>query len=195
MFRRRVQYILPASFDDTETFTKKKSAILNKLVPTSVVPAATSNAFLMVGARGKDECYDNKPNVFLLIAGIVSLAMAVMGTVFRWILEGILWDRKVTRGEFWIIRVMDFLSNLVVVVELSLLISGTVIFYPFLFHGKWQYDNEDDKETFCSLGTVMFPTIFLGSSWVLFILTALAYIVIHCAHRSPSNPEDQKPIS
>ena len=171
------RYVLPTSGDDEDQFAKKKQALLGKLLPTSVVPAATSNAFLVVGSRNADECYDPSLNKFLLFAGTVSIGMGVLGSVFRYVLESILSDKKITRSEFCLIRLMDILSSSIVVVEFGLLVGATYVFYPFIFKGEWQSE-DPSKPKYCNYGTVVFSSIFISACWLLFALTGIIYLII-----------------
>lgn len=170
-------YALPTSKDRGDQFDKKKQGLLGKLMPTSVIPAATSNAFLVVGSREQDECYEHKLHKFLLIAGALSIGMGVLGTVFRYVMDAILWDQKITRKELALIRIMDILSKLIVLAEFGLLVSATLVFIPFFTQDKWQSDHPDGPY-YCNFGTVVFSAIFLGSCWVLFALTGAVYCVI-----------------
>ena len=189
--KAKSNYVLPTSLDDDDTFRKKSNVLMNKLIPTSVVPAATSNALLIVGSRDNEEaCQVSNVSTFLLISGVMSLGMGVLGGVFKYVLQAILLDKKVTLGELNIIRFLDLISDLIVLVELGILIAGTVIMWPLFvekYHSdldKWEWKNvtrNGEKVQFCPQSTVLFSTSFTAGIWVLIILTSFAFIAIKAA--------------
>ena len=54
--KNKKRYDLPTSLDSDADFDRKKNKLMSKLIPTSVIPAATSNAFLILGATEKEDC-------------------------------------------------------------------------------------------------------------------------------------------
>jgi len=74
--------LYPKPEDKPSVFASKRTEILNKMVPMSIVPLATSNAMLVMGSHKKTgpdgDCYFPLPQ-FLIWAGAISLSLITVG--------------------------------------------------------------------------------------------------------------------
>ena len=167
-------YSLPTENDTEEQINLKKSGILATVVPGSIMPAASAAGFLIFGARPSPCFFPLK--LYMVIAGALSLSIPVMGVVFKRMLDCMLSDKMINQAEAVILKLMEWVGMLAVVSELAIIIAGSVVIMPNL--GKWQYDNEDETDTYCDFGLVMFSLSLLIICWTFILLEICFYVFI-----------------
>jgi len=170
----------PQRLDEVGEFSRKRTAILDKIVPMSIVPLATSNAMLTMGSQKRTgpngDCFFPLPQ-FLIWAGAVSLSLVTFGVMSRHVLNWILRDRACSPGEQTIINLLEYLATFVAAVQAFMLLSGSAILFP-----NMGYADLDDRESeyYCDRGLVVFSAIFLSMSWLFVAVALFCLIYVHC---------------
>ena len=90
----------------------------------------------------------------------------------QWILA----DGHVSKGEFWIFRIMQHFGSLVAFAQAALLLAGTIVVLPNM--SEWQHTNSEIESTFCQLGPVIFSLAFLLVSWFFIGLGIVIYVFV-----------------
>ncbi len=170
----------PKPHDRAADFAQKRNHLLNKIVPISIVPLATSNAMLFMGSRKKTgpegDCAFPLPQ-YLIWAGAMSLSLVIFGVVARHVLIWVLEDKYVSQGEETIVSVLEYIGNFMALLQGAILLSGTVVLFPHLPTVNLR-DRADAH--YCDRGIVIFSTVFLGMCWVFVLFGVGAYIYIKC---------------
>jgi hypothetical protein len=98
-------------------FAAERARMVDRIVPSSLIPMATATAMLIIGANNsKDDCYFELPHL-LVICGAISLSMVVGGVMAKYVLECIVADGYVTRGERRVLLGLEGLAVLFAIVE------------------------------------------------------------------------------
>lgn len=168
----------PRPDDKAADFAKKRNILLNKIVPMSIVPLATSNAMLTMGSQkltgpGGD-CTFPLPQ-YLIWAGAISLSLVMLGVVSRHILDWVLEDKYVGGGEKNIIAVLEYMASFAASLQAAVLLSGTLILFP---HLAVVNTRDRDDPNYCDRGLVLFSLVFLSMCWIFVLLGLVAYIYI-----------------
>ena len=165
-----------------------KDEILAQIAPLSLVPFATGTAFLILGSRGENTCpgHPQLP-IFLLLAGTLTVGLGIMNNVSKFVINYGLSDKRkeLTKEELNVVWILGKLQHLLSISQVVILIVGTVIIAPFAtsLH-EWNY-TDPTHPFYCDYGTVIFSAIFFPSSWLLLLLTMIAFILIRFCCKKP----------
>lgn len=175
----------PHLTDSPEHFMRKKSNLLSKVVPISVIPMATANGMLILGTKysSDEDCYFGLAN-FLIVAGSISLGMTILGVVSRNMLEWFTYDKLVTRIEAFFIKFLEVLGLLMSLGQILILFAGLVLMLAHLPRLQW---NDANKENYCNFGIVVYTTVFFGMCNSIVVLGLVAILVTNLAPLCVSN--------
>ncbi len=166
-----------------------RAEMLKKVVPSSLVPMATANGMLILGATKKDiDCSFNLPR-YLIWTGSISLSLVIIGTIGRYIVRWILENNKVRPGDKIIIWILEALGVFLIVSQVAILFSGTLIIFPRLPY--WQHQSKH-LPNYCDFGMVVFMTIFLIIAWSMLLLALFSAIYIICYSNRKEKPKDYR---
>ena len=154
-----------------------QAKLMAKLVPSSLVPISTANGMLILGSHKREEdCFVPLPRT-LIWTGTVSIAIVIAGVVGRYILHWVLGDRIIHRGEYMILKFLEYFAYVLIVMQIGSLCLLTGYAYPL--YPNWQYKNAELPD-YCDYGIVLFLVIYLLMAWFFLILGlgCAAYIVL-----------------
>ncbi len=168
----------PKPEDRPGDFAQKRNQLLNRIVPMSIVPLATSNAMLVMGSSKTTgpggDCSFPLPQ-YLIWAGAMSLSLVIFGVVGRHVLGWVLEDRYVSEGEQTIVSVLEYLGTFTAFMQGTILLSGTAVLFPHMGHVN---TTDRTKQHYCDRGLVVFSVIFLSMCWVFVLFAAGSYVYI-----------------
>ncbi len=176
--------MLPTERDSPRTFQSKRNALINRIVPMNLVPLATANGLLVMGAghtTGPDgDCYFPLPQ-YLLWTGAVSLSLVTAGVTARHVLRWVLADRKVSDVESFILTLMEYVCDSASLGEVAMLLIGTFYILPHL--GELTTDPKEKGKPdskYCEYGIVMFALVLLSMCWLYLLIGAICFLYIKC---------------
>ena len=197
---------LPSKKDSPVQFSNKKNAILGRIVPLSLVPISTSNAMLVMSSKLKlsstkdPDCYFPLPE-YMIITGIVSLSLVIMGVISRHILDWILTFHKVSPAHARLVDLLEVLGKVLAMLQAGLLFAGTLLLVPQYPKIVTQLPAQGEKkdEFYCDFQLVVFSTVYLISTWVILFFGLLSYTyvffhpyIIHMCCRKEVKSEELK---
>lgn len=147
--------------------------IMSSILPTSCIPSATGTGFLVIGSR-MSPCFFPL-SLYLIVLGSISLSNPILGGVFRSLLK-----KALDRDNRIVIAIIKYTSKALVAMEVVLLAAGLVLIIPNL--KKWQFEDAENEDTYCDLGTMVIAMAFLSGTWLFLIIGAIAYCVIAYAN-------------
>lgn len=161
--------------------TKARQLWQDRIAPASLIPLATANGMLVIGTHisPTKDCFFALPQ-YLIWTGTISLALVVLGVISRYLLSMILQDAVITRCERVILAFLYTLSFGLVLVQVVLLLIGTIILIPNL--SVWQYA-DPEMPNYCEYGMVTFALIYLSMSWVFIVLGLILATIIWTSSR------------
>ena len=173
--------IFMPEFDSSEVSKAKKSRYMNRIVPMSLIPLATSNAMVFIGGkiRSVNDCFFTLGD-FLVISGAISLSLVVLAVVSKWEFEWIFGRRKgVTPWARKVLMMLEMLGYLFTFAQVALLFFGTAFVYP-----KWEkYSDQKGNENYCKYEPFLFTTFLLTISWFFVIIALICYLYVKCHTR------------
>ena len=156
---------------------KLRRSLVNRLVPTSLIPIATATGFLVLGTHKKAaDCFFPLPT-FLMWAGVISISISVAGTVGRYIIDWVIRDKVVTAGERIMFLGLENLDRVLSLIQLIIIVVGASIIFPHLPHWQSQHKN---LPNYCDHGMVVFSAVFFGISIFIVMVTILLGVFISC---------------
>ncbi len=166
-----------------------RAKFLKKVVPSSLIPMATANAMLILGAsKSESDCSFNLP-VYLVWTGTISLALVIAGTVGRYVVRWILEDNKVRPGDKIIMWMLEGIGITLIIVQMAMLVGGTLIVFPKLPY--WQYRHKN-LANYCDFGMVIFIILFLSIAWLMLLITVCSAIFVICYSNVKHKPKDYR---
>ena len=166
---------------DPQKFQAVKQSLLKKLIPSSLIPLATANGMLVLGAHksvgpGKD-CSFPLPD-YLIISGTISLAIVVIGVIGKLVVDWIMEDKLITRGERLIITFLEYLGGFLVFVEFCILVAGAVLIFPHL--PSWQHDHRE-LHHYCDYGMILFASTFIALALFFVSIGTIFVVYLVCS--------------
>ncbi len=166
-----------------------RGKMLKKVVPSSLVPMATANAMLILGAQKKDvDCSFNLQR-YLVWTGTIGLSLVIVGTIGRYVVRWILEDNKIRRGDKIIVYILEGMGIFLIAAQIAILCSGTLIIFPKLPY--WQYTHKN-LPNYCDFGMVIFMTMFVIVAWLMVLLALGSGIYIICYSNRREKPKDYR---
>ncbi len=171
---------------DESKRSKIKRALIRRVTPTSLIPLATGTAMLVVGSHKTvgpfGDCSFILPN-YLVYSGAVSTSLAIVGIVGRYILEWIIADNVVTRGEKNILLILEYVGQLLGITQIIIILVGAVIIFPNL--PSWQHDYKN-MPNYCDYAMVAFTTIFISCTIIILLVCLIFAFIITCCDKQRS---------
>ncbi len=168
----------PTPNDPPQDFAYKRNKLLNKMVPISIVPLATSNAMLTMGSMKTTgpggDCYFPLPQ-YLIWAGATSLSLVVLGVVARQVLDWLLEDKYVSYGERTIVCTLEYMGTFMAGLQACTLLSGNLVIIPNIID-----INLTDREqpNYCDRSLVIFSVVFFSMTWFFVAFAGCAHLYI-----------------
>ena len=158
---------------------KRRDKLMGKVVPVALLPIATSNGMLVIGAGlktdGSDpDCFFDLPR-YLVIGGAVSLSMVVLAVVVKHVMDWVLADPKMTPAGVQVARFLDGLSKFMALVQIGVLGAISAVLLPNVM--EVSYDKTSDK--YCNYGAVVFSSVLMAICWFFILFLIVSYIYIH----------------
>ena len=121
---------------------------------------------LGVGVHYRDAC-PNGAALWLLVAGAMALVAQFLNFWAKTYQQFALKDSKITGKESLVMSINKLLTALVTLVELAILIYGSVV--VFGAWSKWTHDIKDkNSKNYCDYTPMMFAFIILIVKWVFY---------------------------
>lgn len=176
----------------TSRMPQVKRALLGKIVPTSLIPLSTANGMLVLGSHKTSGPYQDCSFLlpeYLIWAGTISTSLVVIGIAGRYILEWIIQDKVISKGEKNILLTLEYVGMALVMIEIAIIVSGALVIYPHL--PKWQ-SHYKSLPNYCDYGMVVFSSVFIGLAlFIILIALILAVVLVFCdKDEKRSNPVD-----
>ncbi len=175
--------VMPSPSDSPHTYRRKRDAVINRVVPVSVVPLATANGMLVMGSGrqsgpGKD-CSFPLPQ-YLTFAGATSLSLVMFGVTARQVLRMILADdRRVGTVEYCLVALLEYYCYAVSFSQAAILLCGAFYLYPNVLYVSMDKDDKGKPDIlYCDQDMVMFTVYFLGTCWFFMVIGIVCYVYI-----------------
>lgn len=157
-----------------------RAAVLQRVVPTNLIPLATANGMLVLGTNKKSgpnqDCFFPLPE-YLTWAGTISLSMVIVGVVGTYIVGWISKKAKASQGERRILRSAEYLSRSLVVFETVVLLSGSIFIFPNL--SAWQHEHKH-LPNYCDFGIVTFASVFISLALAFIFFGVVCLVILMC---------------
>ena len=163
-----------------------RAEMLNRVVPSSLLPMAAANAMLILGASKRDDdCFFNLKRG-LVWTGAIGLSMVILGTVGRYVVRWILESNRIRRGDRIMVRILELLGALLTACQICVLSAGTLAIFPRLH--QWQFKHRH-LPNYCDFSMVVFTTSLIAVTWIMVVVALASAIYIHRLRRR-DRPEE-----
>ena len=158
-----------------------KQSLLKKIIPSSLIPLATANGMLVLGSHKRSgpsmDCSFPLPE-YLVYSGTISVAIVIIGIVGKLVVDWILEDKVITRGERNIITFLQYLGGFLAFVEFCILIAGAILIFPHI--SSWQHKHRH-LHHYCDYGMMVFATTFISLAIAFVCLGTICVIYLVCS--------------
>ncbi len=169
---------------DAQAFKLRKASYLNRVVPISLVPAATSNTLLIMGSKGTiphgasgNKVCDYPLPLLLVLTGVASMAVIILGVTARYIVDLIFDNRYVSKSEKRLLQFLEILAFGLTGIQIVMLTTVTCVLIYVL--NMAQSENPNSKENnYCERGLLGFSTVLMGVTWTFLMVAIGAYVYI-----------------
>ncbi len=179
----------------TSRVPKVKRALISRIVPTSLIPLATATGMLVLGSHKSvgpnGDCYFNLP-MYLVWAGAISTSLAIAGIVGRYVLEWIIADKVLTRGERNILLVLEYIGISLTLFQLIIIVAGALFIYPKI--PTWQHEYKF-LPNYCDYGMMIFSCVFFGFTlFIVALTTVFAIVIVFCDTEKRKTPPPMEQV-
>ncbi len=178
---------MPTPLDDgkfirhsAKAYKLRKASFLNRIVPISLVPVATTNTLLIMGSNktlpvGSERSCSYPLPLLLLLTGVVSMGIIIMGVTARYIVDWIFENRFISRTEKRLIVCLEYTTCALTGIQISMLTVTTCLLFYMM--PNVQTANKFG-EHYCEHGIVIFSSVLMSVTWVFLIVALGAYFYI-----------------
>ncbi len=177
-------------------FKMRKSSFLNRIVPISLVPIATTNTLLIMGSNKtvpmNDDLSCRYPlPLFLLLTGVISMGLTLLGVTARYIVDWIFENRFVSNAEKRLISFLEALACAMTGVQICMLTMITCLLFYML--PTVQFNHKFEKH-YCQHGIVVFSAVLMGVTWVFLLIAIVAFFYITFVSNKQAKKAQKKAV-
>ncbi len=177
-----------------QDLSRRKSTLLNRVVPIALIPAATTTTLLLMSSKGElplgDDCSYPLP-LFLLLTACISAGLIVQGVVSRRILDWACQDGYLGgAGESSsLVAGLEHLARALATMQVAALAAITLL---LLYMAPHVQTVDAEADYYCEHGVLVFSVALMTVYWAFFGLALAAYCYVALVARKEARQEMEK---